>query len=76
MFSTRKRPFYVTAIPTKQLVQAEKIADFSNVPPTEPISFKHQTAPQFLVDAMATYQAVLDIIRNALINKKMGSTSI
>lgn len=76
MFSTCKRPFYVAAIPTKQLVQAAKTSDFSDFPPIEPFSFKHQTAPQSLVNAMASYQSVLDTIRNALINKTTGSTSI
>lgn len=72
IFSTRNRPFYVAAIPTKQLVQLAKAADLSDVSPTEPVSFKHQTAPQSLVNATASYQAVLDTIRNALINKKWG----
>ena len=69
LFSTRKRPLHLGPFPCEKLLREDQSADLSPVPPMIPVSFELQTAPLSLVNAMADYQAMLDAIRDGLINK-------
>ena len=43
--------------------------DLSLAPPPEPLSFQRKDVPQSIVNAMGEYQAMLDAIRDGLVNK-------
>ena len=73
IFSTRKRPFHLGPFPNEKLMRSDEAVDLSSVPKMKPVSFKLQAAPQSLVNAMADYQAMLDAIRDGLINKEIGN---
>ena len=73
LFSTRKRPFHLGPFPCEKLLREDQSVDLSDVPPMIPVSFKSRTSPQSLVNAMADYQAMLDAIRDGLINKEIAN---
>ena len=73
LFSTRKRPFHLGPFPCEKLLREDQSVDSSDVPPMIPVSFKSRTSPQSLVNAMADYQAMLDAIRDGLINKEIAN---
>ena len=68
-FSNRKRPFHLGPFPMERLKRTAK-PDLTAVPPTQPVNFDHGETPASLVNAMGEYQAMLDAIRDGLINKE------
>ncbi|WP_171181247.1 reductive dehalogenase [Ruegeria sp. HKCCD8929] len=69
LFSNRKRPFHLGPFPLERLKRRDSV-DLSDVPEMKTISFDHGEAPASLVNAMGEYQAMLDAIRDGLINKE------
>ncbi|WP_244313817.1 reductive dehalogenase [Stappia sediminis] len=55
--------------PMERLRRHETPADLGKVPPFEPVSFERADAPSSIVNAMRDYQAMLDAIRDGLVNK-------
>ena len=72
IFSNRKRPFHLGPFPMDRLKRVET-ADLSAVPPMQAIDFDHGETPASLVNAMGEYQAMLDAIRDGLINNEVAS---
>ncbi|WP_299734414.1 reductive dehalogenase [uncultured Roseobacter sp.] len=72
IFSTRKRPFHLGPFPLERLVRVSSEPDLSNVPVMQPVHFDNAAVPQSLVNAMGEYQAMLDAIRDGLINKEIA----
>ena len=68
IFSNRKRPFHLGPFPLERLKRAVAGPDMSRVPAMQAVSFDMPDAPQSLVNAMAEYQAMLDAIRDGLVN--------
>ena len=54
--------------PLERLARAEAI-DLSNVPSMQPVDFHRPDTPQSIVNAMGEYQAMLDAIRDGMVNK-------
>jgi len=70
-FSDKDRPPHLGPYPVELLNRTSK-ADLSQVPPMAPISFHRPDAPQSIVNAMREHQAMLDAIRDGLVNKAVA----
>jgi reductive dehalogenase len=67
-FSDHKRPVHLGPYPLERLARA-KSADLNSLPAPEPLDFRRPDAPESIVNAMADYQAMMDAIRDGLVNK-------
>jgi reductive dehalogenase len=67
-FSTKDRPFHMGPYPVERLSRLAHDVDVSDVPPMQPLSFSDLKTPHSLVNAMGDYQAMMDAVRDGLIN--------
>ena len=67
LFSDRKRPVHLGPFPLEKLARKETV-DLSAVPAMRAICFDRPNAPQSIVNAMREYQAMLDAIRDGIVN--------
>jgi len=58
--------------PTERLRRLDGPADLSAVPPMQSLSFRRPEAPESIVNAMGEYQAMLDAIRDGLVNRAVA----
>lgn len=69
-FSDKDRPVHLGPFPLERLKRLEsKNADLSSVPTCEQLKFSDDDNPQNIVNSMSEAQAMLDAIRDGLINK-------
>ena len=70
-FSTRNRPVHLGPFPLERLKRLEGglVPDLSAVPPFRPLEFARPHLPSSIVNAMGDYQAMMDAIRDGLVNK-------
>lgn len=69
-FSDKHRPVHLGPFPLERLERAASgVTDFSNVPVCEQLNFVDENSPENIVNAMSEAQAMLDAIRDGLINK-------
>ncbi|MBR9651074.1 reductive dehalogenase [Thalassovita aquimarina] len=68
-FSTKDRPVHMGAYPLERLTRQDTPADLDSVPRWTPASFRRPDAPESIVNAMGEYQAMLDAIRDGMVNK-------
>jgi len=68
-FSSKNRPVHLGPFPLERFVRLEGVADLLGVPEFEPLDFKRLDTPHSLVNAMGEYQAMMDAIRDGLVNK-------
>ena len=68
-FSDKHRPVHMGPYPLERLERTTEIPDLSAVPPMRALSFRRPDAPSSIVNAMGEYQAMLDAIRDGLVNK-------
>ncbi|MEM6826010.1 MAG: reductive dehalogenase domain-containing protein [Pseudomonadota bacterium] len=69
LFSSRKRPIHLGPYPLERLVRCQGPARLDDIPRQEPLSFERPGESGSIVASMATYQAMLDVIRDGLVNK-------
>lgn len=67
-FSAKDRPVHLGPYPVERLKRVTG-ADLSDVPAAQPVSFRNPQAPENIVNAMRDYQAMMDAIRDGLVNK-------
>ncbi len=67
-FSDKNRPVFMGPYPTERLARRSGPADLSNVPPMKPLVFEHPNDPRSIINAMREHQAMLDAIRDGLVN--------
>ena len=67
-FTDKDRPVHLGPYPLERLSRCET-ADLDKVPPFKQLSFRRPDAPQSIVNAMGEYQAMMDAIRDGLVNK-------
>ncbi|WP_174214149.1 2Fe-2S iron-sulfur cluster-binding protein [Pseudophaeobacter sp. EL27] len=72
VFSTRQRPIHLGPFPMERLVRGP-MPDLGAVPRSQPLEFRRPTAPASIVNAMGEYQAMMDAIRDGLVNKAQAS---
>ena len=70
LFSDRKRPAHMGPYPLERLKREAAAPDLARVPPFVPLSFDRPEAPQSIVNAMREYQAMMDAIRDGLVNRE------
>ncbi|MEZ5813044.1 MAG: reductive dehalogenase domain-containing protein [Rhizobiaceae bacterium] len=68
-FSDKHRPVHMGPYPLERLARADATPDLKNVPPMRAVSFRRPEAPASIVNAMGEYQAMLDAIRDGLVNR-------
>ena len=68
-FSTKDRPFHLGPYPLERLSRTDVAPDLTNVPPALTLDFRRLDTPHSLVNAMGEYQAMMDVIRDGLVNK-------
>ncbi len=67
-FSDKNRPVHLGPYPLERLARSDQMPDLSDVPAMAALSFDRPEAPESIVNAMGEYQAMLDAIRDGLIN--------
>ncbi|UWS79104.1 2Fe-2S iron-sulfur cluster-binding protein [Phaeobacter sp. G2] len=72
IFSTRQRPMHMGPFPMERLVRGP-MPDLAAVPVAQPLEFRRPTAPASIVNAMGDYQAMMDAIRDGLVNKAQAA---
>ena len=68
IFSTKDRPIHMGPYPMERLMRGA-MPDLAAVPRFQPLDFRRPGAPASIVNAMGEYQAMMDAIRDGLVNK-------
>ncbi len=71
-FSDKNRPVYMGSFPVERLARAKAPVDLTTIPLTGPVAFNRPEDPNSIVNAMGEYQAMLDALRDGLVNKTMA----
>jgi hypothetical protein len=71
LFSDKNRPVHMGQYPTERLKRVDTV-DLNSAPVMNALSFRRPDAPENIVNAMGEYQAMLDAIRDGLINKTLA----
>jgi reductive dehalogenase len=66
-FSDKKRAVHLGPYPLEKLTRLEQVS-LSGVPAMRPLSFLRPETPESIVNAMDEYQAMLDALRDGLVN--------
>lgn len=70
LFSDRKRPVHLGPYPLERLARVAEVPELAAVPRFRPLSFVRPEQPDSIVNAMAGHQAMMDAIRDGLVNRK------
>ena len=68
LFSDKNRPVHLGPYPCERLLRHAQ-PDLGDCPPFQPLSFDNSDQPHSIINAMREHQAMLDAIRDGLINK-------
>ena len=70
-FSDRNRPVHLGPFPLERLARLDPgtLPDPGKVPAFRPLNFRRPDTPHSIVNAMGEYQAMMDAIRDGLVNK-------
>lgn len=71
-FSDKHRPVHFGSYPAERLARIDAAPILENCPPFEPLDFHLPEAPESIVNAMGEHQAMLDAIRDGLMNKELA----
>ncbi|MEM1314813.1 MAG: NAD-binding oxidoreductase, partial [Pseudomonadota bacterium] len=66
--SDARRPVHLGGFPLEKLPRGA-MPDLAAVPPAAPLDFRRPETPASIVNAMTEYQAMMDAIRDGLVNK-------
>ncbi|WP_425037997.1 reductive dehalogenase [Primorskyibacter sp. S187A] len=72
-FSTKDRGIHLGPYPLERLKRRTTMPDLAQVPPMVPLDFADIKTPHSLVNAMGEYQAMMDAIRDGLVNPTPSS---
>ena len=67
-FSTKHRPFHLGPYPLERLKRIDTPPDLVAVPPAPVLDFRRLQTPHSLVNAMGEYQAMMDALRDGMVN--------
>lgn len=71
-FSDKDRPVHMGPYPTERLARVSGAADLTGVPAMQQLHFERANDPRSVINAMREHQAMLDAIRDGLINKAVA----
>ena len=69
IFSSKDRPFHQGPYPTERLARHTALPNLSDVPAMSQLSFRRDSDADSIINAMREHQAMLDAIRDGLVNK-------
>lgn len=72
LFSDKNRPVHLGPYPLERLARRDEV-DLKTVPAFRPVSFDRSETPESIVNAMSEYQAMLDAIRDGMVNRARAS---
>ncbi len=70
-FSDANRPVHMGPYPSERLARSDAMPDLSTVPAARPLIFRKSDAAS-IINAMAEHQAMLDAIRDGLVNPMLA----
>ena len=73
-FSTKDRPFHMGPYPLERLKRVDSLPNLQTVPPFKALNFRNLETPHSLVNAMGEYQAMMDAIREGVVNPTPAAT--
>lgn len=68
-FSDRNRPVHMAPYPLERLARSAAMPDLRTAPRPRRVDFRRPDAPSSIVNAMGEYQAMMDAIRDGLVNR-------
>lgn len=68
LFSDKSRPVHLGPYPMERLKRVEGAVDLEAVPPSTQLAFERHDHPHSILNAMRDHQAMLDAIRDGLVN--------
>ncbi len=68
-FSDKSRPVHMGQYPSELLARRTQPVDLSNVPTHDQLTFENTADPFSIINAMREYQAMMDTIRDGLVNR-------
>jgi len=71
-FSDKDRPVHMGPYPCERLARSTKIPELDTVPLSPQLTFQRANDPRSIVNAMRDHQAMLDTIRDGMINKAIA----
>jgi reductive dehalogenase len=75
-FSDKDRPVHMGQYPSELLARQTTMPDLSAVPESPKLTFDRPSDPRSIVNAMREHQAMLDAIRDGLINKAVAEVPV
>ena len=75
LFTDSNRPVHLGPYPLERL-RRSRTADVADLPRPEPLSFRKPDTPECIANAMAEYQAMMDAIRDGLVNKAVAECPV
>lgn len=75
-FSDKDRPVHMGPYPSELLARTSEVPDLRAVPPMTQLSFERRGDPASVVNAMREHQAMLDAIRDGLVNKVVAGAPV
>jgi reductive dehalogenase len=75
-FSTENRPVHMGPYPTERLARLTRLPDLAHVPASKQLSFDRTEDPHSIINAMREHQAMLDAIRDGLINNAVAEAPV
>ncbi len=67
-FSTKDRPFHLGPYPLERLKREATAANLAEIPAAPALDFRRLDTPHSLVNAMGEYQAMMDVLRDGIVN--------
>ena len=71
-FSSKDRPVHMGPYPTELLARTEQFPELSNIPSAPQLIFSNKAHKASIINAMREHQAMMDAIRDGLINKAIA----
>ena len=71
-FSSKDRPVHMGPYPTELLARSEQFPELSNIPSAPQLIFSNKAHKASIINAMREHQAMMDAIRDGLINKAIA----
>ncbi len=71
-FSDKNRPVHMGKYPSERLAYRADLPDLTRISAFKPLSFDASITPSSIVNAMREHQAMLDVIRDGMVNKAVS----
>jgi len=71
-FSSKDRPVHMGPYPTELLARIEQFPELSNIPKASQLTYNNSAHKASIINAMREHQAMMDAIRDGLINKAIA----